>query len=148
MGDYIREEISIFLEAAFYGLIIAVAYDVLRIFRRVVRQGVIFVNIQDLLFWITSGIIIFAMIFQTNEGIVRGYIFIALFIGAYLYHKSVSSFFVKNVSKILNFFLTLLLKKPLRWAKMVKNRLRGARKRHGKYNDKEKKKRKTGNLRN
>lgn len=187
MSEFIQEEISVFLEAAWYGMFIAVFYDVLRVLRRVIKHSDIIVGIQDYLFWVIVGIVVFSMIFQSNDGIVRGYIFLALLIGAYVYNKSVSSFFVKYISKILNFILTLLLKKPLKWVKiiirkmrkvlikpfkklafMIKNLFRKSTqasavsfeqstqaldasykggKKHGKYNDKKKKKRKDGNIR-
>lgn len=166
MGDFIREEFSIFLEAAWYGMMIAISYDVLRILRRIVKHHDIMVGIQDFLFWVAVGIVVFAMIFQCNDGVVRGYIFMALLLGAYAYHKSVSSLIVKYLSKILNFFLTLLLKKPLKWARIILVRVfkifitpfkllagwinsafKGIRAKHGKHNDKKKKKRKTGDIR-
>lgn len=166
MGDFIREEIGVFLEAAWYGMLIAISYDALRILRRVIRHHDIVVGIQDFLFWVVVGIVVFSMIFQCNDGIVRGYIFLALLTGAYLYHKSVSSFFVKYISRILNIILTLLLKKPLKWAKIVfirifkillkpfiksaswaKRVFKGAKK-NGKHNDQKKKKGKNGNVGN
>lgn len=165
MGDFIRQEISVFLEAAWYGMLITIFYDVLRIFRRIIKHHDIVVGIQDFLFWVIVGVLIFSMIFQCNDGVVRGYIFLALLIGACVYHKSVSSFLVKYISEILNFILTLLLKKPLKWAKIIfirifkvlmkplvklavviKNIFKGAGK-HGKHNDQKKKKRKIGNVR-
>ena len=176
MSEFIQKEISVFLEAAWYGMFIAVFYDVLRILRRVIRHHDIIVGIQDYLFWVIVGITVFSMIFQSNDGIVRGYIFLALLMGAYVYHKSVSSFFVKYISKILNFIFTLLLKKPLKWAKIIIRKMMKVlmkpfkklafvirnlfrkptqasaesfkgEKKHGKYNDQKKKKRKDGNIR-
>lgn len=157
MSEFIREEVSIFIEAAWQGMMIAVCYDALRILRRIIKHKDIIVNIEDYIFWVIVGIAVFSMIFQNNDGVVRGYIFLALLTGAYTYHKSVSSFLVKYISKILNFVITLLLKKPLKWAKMIVKRvlrlfakpfkalaslLKRRGKKHGKYNDKKKKKRK------
>ncbi len=123
MSEFIREEVSIFIEAAWQGMLIAVCYDALRILRRVIKHKDIIVNIEDYLFWVIVGIAVFSMIFQNNDGVVRGYIFLALLTGAYTYHKSVSLFLVRYTSKILNFVITLLLKKPLKWAKMIIRRV-------------------------
>lgn len=146
-------------------MIIAVCYDMLRISRRIMKKSDLLVGLEDFFFWVVTGIVVFSMIFQCNDGVIRGYIFLALLIGAWLYNKSVSSFIVKYLSKILNFFLTLLLKKPLKWIKMMINqiiikpfrrgtgnirarvRVRGVKTEHGKHNDKKEKKRKTGNVR-
>lgn len=119
MSEFIQEEVSIFIEAAWQGMLIAVCYDALRVLRRVIKHKDIIVNIEDYIFWVIVGLAVFSMIFQNNDGVVRGYIFLALVTGAYTYHKSVSSFLVRYISKILNFVITLLLKKPLKWAKMI-----------------------------
>lgn len=170
MGEFIRQEIDIFLEASFSGMMIAAAYDILRILRRIIRHGSFLVNIQDFFFWVIAGIVVFSMIFECNQGVVRGYIFVALLIGGYLYHKSVSSFLVSFISRILNILITFLLKKPFKWVKMmmikmikilsfpfkkaviqIKNKTknnRGNYEKKRKYHDKKKKEGQTGNIRN
>ena len=123
MSEFIREEVSIFIEAAWQGMLIAVCYDVLRVLRRVIKHKDMIVNLEDYIFWVIVGIAVFSMIFQNNDGVVRGYIFLALLTGAYTYHKSVSSFLVRYISKILNVVITLLLKKPLKWTKIIMKRV-------------------------
>ena len=103
------------IEGAWYGMGIAFSYDILRILRRVVHFKPFGVGVQDFLFWMATGLVVFSMIFQYNDGIVRGYIFLTLILGAWLYTKSISKPFVKYTSKILNFLFTFLLKKPLKW---------------------------------
>lgn len=162
MDELILEEVNLFLEAAWFGMHIAVAYDILRILRRLVRHRNWIVTVEDYLFWIVTGVMIFAMIFQWNDGIVRGYVLVTMFIGAYLYHASVSEFLVKYISKILNFILTIVLKKPLKCFKIILTRIlkavmkpfrilvvwvkkyfKGVKKNYGKYHDEKKEKRKT-----
>ena len=123
-------------------MIIAVCYDMLRISRRIMKKSDLLVGLEDFFFWVAAGIVVFSMIFQCNDGVIRGYMFLALLIGAWLYHKSI-------------------LKKPLKWIKMMINqiiikpfrrgtgniRARGVKTEHGKHNDKKEKKRKTGNVR-
>lgn len=165
MSDFIRDEVSIFLEAAWNGMMIAVLYDVLRILRRVVKHSDVVVGIQDYIFWVAAGIMIFSMVFQSNDGVLRGYIFLALLLGACSYHKGFSPWLVQWLSKILSFFLTYLLKKPLKWAKIMiitilrvvsgpfvwivklaKTKIEGVRVKHGKHNDEKKEKRKVSNI--
>ena len=119
MGDFINQEISMFLEAAYYGMLMGVSYDILRIFRRVVSHKNLIVYIEDYLFWVVWGVILFALIFNYNDGNIRGYVFAAVLVGGLLYLKSFSPFFVKYVSLILGNILTFILKKPLKAVKMV-----------------------------
>lgn len=132
------------LEGMWYGIWIAAAYDVLRILRRVIRFGTIQVNLQDFLFWVAVGLVLFSMMFQCTDGVVRFYLFLSVFTGAWLYHKSVSAFLVKYLSKIINKLFTILLKKPWKWGKIcvmwLKTSIKGGNKKHGKYNDQKKKK--------
>ena len=162
MDERILEEINMFLEAAWSGMLIAVAYDVLRILRRIVKHRDWLVTIEDYLFWIVTGILVFAMIFQWNDGIVRGYVIVTLFFGAYLYHAAFGEFLVRYISKILNFILTIVLKKPLKCFRIVVTRIlkvlvipfrrlvvwaktlfKGVKRSYGKYHDKKEKKGKT-----
>lgn len=160
MNDVILEEINMFLEAAWSGMLIAVAYDVLRIFRRIVKHWDWVVTVEDYVFWVIVGILVFAMIFQWNDGIVRGYVIVTLFFGAYLYHTAFSTMLVKYSSKILNFILTIVLKKPLKCFRIIvtrickvmmtpfrllvvwaKKKFKGVKRNYGKYHDKKKEKR-------
>lgn len=118
MGDFINQEISMFLEAAYYGMLLGVSYDVLRILRRIIKHKNTVVYIEDYLFWVVWGVILFALIFNYNDGNIRGYVFVAVLIGGLLYLKSFSLFLVKYVSLILGNILTFVLKKPLKAVKM------------------------------
>lgn len=117
MGEFIWQEIDLFLEASYYGMLLGISYDVLRILRRVIKHKNIVVYIEDYLFWVVWGVILFSLIFSYNDGNVRGYVFAAAIAGALLYLKSFSGLIVKYVSLILNRILTFILKKP---AKAVK----------------------------
>lgn len=119
MGDFIVQEVRLFLESAYFGMLLGASYDMLRILRRVVKHKNFVVYIEDYLFWVVWGVILFALIFNYNDGDVRGYVFVAVTIGGILYEKSFSSFLVKYISLILNKILTFILKKPLKAVKMV-----------------------------
>ncbi len=50
-----------------------------RFFKR--RRARLFVFLNDLLFWIMQGLLLFYVLFHVNEGEIRGYIFIAILCG-------------------------------------------------------------------
>ena len=112
---------------------IAFVYDIFRILRKVVRTGGIAVFVQDILFWLIACIIMFISIYRSNDGELRGFLFLGAFLGAVLYamlfSKAVmgSSLFIVNVTtravKLLIFivlypfrFLVKLLAIPVRMA--------------------------------
>ncbi len=164
MDDLIVEEIHVFLEAAGIGMIMAAVYDILRIIRKIIRHRNWFVGIEDYLFWIGVGIFSFAMMFQWNDGIVRGYVIFTLVLGAYLYHAGFSPWVVEIGYKIFDIIFTLLLKKPLKCFRIIITRIwkmvkipfgklvvwertvvEGVKKNYEKCNDKKKEKGKTCN---
>lgn len=125
MGDFINQEIRMFLESAFYGMILGLSYDMLRILRRIIKHKNIIVYIEDYLFWTVWGVMFFALIFNYNDGNIRAYVFAAILAGVVLYIKGISPFLVKYVTLILGNIFTLVLKKPIKAVKMFVSKLIG-----------------------
>ncbi len=91
MSDMIHLEVHFYLSSLLWGMIIVALYDVLRIFRRIVRHGKFWVGVEDMLFWIISAILIFRMIFQYNSGIIRVPGIIIMMLGMVVYHYGISN---------------------------------------------------------
>lgn len=62
------------------GVIIGVLFDIFRVFRRSFKTSDFVTYIQDILFWILSGIIVLYTIFKFNNGDIRSYIIIGMLI--------------------------------------------------------------------
>jgi spore cortex biosynthesis protein YabQ len=105
MNQEITVELQFFFISILWGSIILLFYDVLRIIRRLVKHGVIFLTIEDILFWIAASIFIYTMIYRQNNGIIRGFSIMGMTIGMLLYHYIVKDSFVNIITKII---LTLL----------------------------------------
>lgn len=108
MSYAINVEVRFFLISVLWGALILLAYDVLRILRRIIRHNASAVAVQDLVFWVTASVFIFAMIYRENDGIIRGFCIMGMSIGMVLYHYLLSSFLVTLITDIIK---TLL--KPL-----------------------------------
>lgn len=61
------------LTAVLTGAGLVLAYEVLRIFRRIIPHRLWVIQLEDLLFWIAAGIFIFVQMFRTSYGAVRWY---------------------------------------------------------------------------
>lgn len=105
MSNGIWEELAVFLKSMAGGMIILVVYDILRIFRRVVKHGVLAVAAEDLLYWIACSIFLFRMLYRANDGIIRWFCLFGIALGMVIYNFSISRYFVKGVSWLLNRFL-------------------------------------------
>ncbi|NMB97044.1 MAG: spore cortex biosynthesis protein YabQ [Clostridiaceae bacterium] len=91
-----------FLYSVLCGMLIGFIYDLLRIKRKTIKTGALFINVEDLAYWIIAATIVFALIFYSNSGEIRGYIFIGIVIGDILYTLLLSNLIVKLSVKILD----------------------------------------------
>ena len=58
------------MSALFLGMVLALEYDCIRIFRRVIRHKNIWVmSAEDILYWIYAAVTVFCMTYEVNDGI-------------------------------------------------------------------------------
>lgn len=105
-------------EALFLGISILVGvglfllYDILRIFRRIVPHGNLWIGVEDFLYWLICTGAVFVMLYQENDGMVRGFTFLGIVCGMIFYYLLLSQFVIKvNVfvlRKVLRFFGKIL----------------------------------------
>lgn len=91
------------------GIIIGILFDFFRILRRAFKTSDLITYIEDLLFWILTGIIILYSIFIFNNGEVRLFIFLAIAIGVLVYILLFSTYVIKVNVTVINFLKKLLI---------------------------------------
>ena len=90
------------MSALFLGMVLALEYDCIRIFRRVIRHKNIWVmSAEDILYWIYAAVTVFCMTYEVNDGFLAG---------AVLYRYAFGTFFVKYTTKFINLCLKPLKK--------------------------------------
>lgn len=87
------------LKAMLLGALCALCYDLIRIFRRIVSHGIIWITIEDALFWIFVGIQLFILFTEGNAGKVRGFMIFFLLLGAVLYVVFIGNPVICHMSK-------------------------------------------------
>ena len=112
-GEIVREW-TFWIVSMITGGCMAFAYDVLRLFRRLVRHGRFAVDIEDILYWTICFLLSFTLLYYGNNGVIR---FAAVFgaaIGMLLYAVTVGRFFVKVsywlIDKTVGSLIRLILK--------------------------------------
>lgn len=105
MNHAITIELQFFLISILWGGILLLAYDVLRILRRLIKHGSILIAFEDLIFWILASIFIFAMMYRENNGIIRGFSILGMAIGMVLYHNILSDLVVAWITKLIHTLL-------------------------------------------
>lgn len=106
----------LFLIFILVGIIIGILFDIFRILRRTFKTSDFVTYIQDILFWLLSGIILIYSIFIFNNGELRAYIFLSIFIGIITYILTISKYFIKlnvtiltGIKKIFNLIFKIIL---------------------------------------
>lgn len=102
----VKNQVYVFLWSAVGGALIALIYDLFRIKRRAVKTGILAIYFEDLVYWIIVAVVMFAVVYHSNEGEIRGYIFIGTVLGVTLY----TLFFSKLVMKSAIFIIRIVVK--------------------------------------
>lgn len=108
MSDMISLELQFFLASLVWGVLLLLAYDGLRIIRKIVSHSAFFIAVEDVVFWSISGVLIFIMMYERNNGTIRGFSIAAIVIGMILYHYLVSEYIVKLISSFLHIILSFI----------------------------------------
>lgn len=91
------------------GIAIGVLFDLFRILRKSFKTPDIVTYIEDIIFWILTGIFFLFVLFKFNNGEIRSYVVIGLFIGVVLYMFTISKYFIKLNVCIINFIKKIVL---------------------------------------
>lgn len=101
---------NLFLIFVINGVIIGLLFDVFRILRKSFKTSDLLTTVQDILFWILTGIIVIYSIFTFNSGEIRFFMFVGIFIGVLLYILLLSNYIIKISVKIITILKIVILK--------------------------------------
>jgi spore cortex biosynthesis protein YabQ len=127
MNHAIATELQFFLISILWGVIILFVYDFLRIFHRIIKHNTIILALEDIIFWVVASVFIFAMIYNSNNGIIRGFSVIGVSLGMVFYHYTISNFIVNSITKLIKLLLTpftMAIKMVKRFYCRVRSRIR------------------------
>ena len=95
------------------GLLIGILFDIFRISRKTFKTSNLITYVEDILFWILTGLLLLFSIFKFNNGEIRGYIFLGILIGIFSYMLFISKYFIYINVKIINtikYIISLIIK--------------------------------------
>ena len=103
----------IFIQSVAGGMLIAFIYDLFRIKRKTIRTRTISLYIEDFIFWILVALVMFGVVYRSNDGEVRGYIFLGTLIGVILYMLLLSRIVIRVSTKLIRLTVSIF---KLIWA--------------------------------
>ena len=95
ISEGIHTELLLFMASVFMGAVLFLLYDIFRIFRRIVPHGVIWIGIEDFLYWIVCTVNIFLLLYWENDGMIRGFVIGGVILGMCLYFFLLSRFVIR-----------------------------------------------------
>ena len=98
----IVNQIQLFFIFIINGLLIGLLFDFFRILRKAIKTSDFITYIEDVLFWIFTGLIILYSIFTYNNGEIRLFMFIAILVGIIIYMALISKFIISANMLIIN----------------------------------------------
>lgn len=103
-----QNQAYLFFVFSLTGVTIGVLFDFFRILRRTIKTSNIITYIEDVLFWILSGLLVLYNIWYFNSGEIRIYMFLGIILGVLIYMSTLSNILIKIFSKILQVIIKVL----------------------------------------
>ncbi len=82
------------------GIVITFIYDFILIGRQMIRHSVIGISLEDLIFWIFCAVLVFYLLYEENNGMLRWFAVAGAAAGMFLYKKLVGRSLVLLISGI------------------------------------------------
>lgn len=95
VSETIGQEAIFLGVAVLVGVLLFLLYDVLRIFRRIVPHGNLWIGAEDVIYWLVCTGTLFVMLYRENDGKGRGFAFGGVLLGMLLYFLLLSRYVVK-----------------------------------------------------
>lgn len=95
----IEKEISIFISACLLGNLACLVYSAIRVFRRIIRHSLFWISIEDLVFWVCTGIYLFVEMYRTCDGNIRWYFVFGVILGGGITCWIIQKFTKKYIDK-------------------------------------------------
>ena len=111
MSPNIHFEARLLMMGITAGACLMALYDLLRVFRAVVRHGWLWVGLEDLIYWIFAGFSVFYLLYRENDGALRLYAIGAVLLSMVVYDRLCSAFFRKMLKKIVRCIRIKILKR-------------------------------------
>lgn len=109
MNNTITVQLYSLLIFTITGIAIGIFFDIFRILRKTFKTPDLITYIEDIAFWILTGLFFLFVLFKFNNGEIRSYVFIGLLLGIIIYMLTISNYFIKSSVLIITFIKKTIL---------------------------------------
>lgn len=97
----VESQAYLFLVFSLTGVIIGLLFDIFRVLRKSFKTPDIVTSIEDILFWILTGILILFNIWYFNNGEIRIFMFLGIIMGSLIYMLTLSNIIINILKTII-----------------------------------------------
>ncbi len=126
VSEVIGNEAILFGTSVLCGMGLVLTYDILRIIRRLIPHGNIWIGIEDVCYWIFCTVHVFLLLYLKNDGRMRGFCFLGILLGGLFYASLLSRGILKivvpvldKIGKVLGKILGTLGRPPIKLGKKI-----------------------------
>lgn len=96
----ISKQVEIFFLSILTGIFLGFFYDLIRFLRRIIKHSMLFIQIQDFLYWLIVSIIVFLVLLYKNNGEIRVFFILGMFTSMIFYFFTISAFIIKILLRL------------------------------------------------
>ena len=121
MNEIVNTQTLLFIKAIEIGILLGMFYDLIRIFRKIIKHPNWMLQLEDALYWMICIAITFGILYVHNFAQLRFFVFVGMILGAILYLCTFSILFMKIATWLINLiqrfilWLVHLVLIPIRW---------------------------------
>ena len=105
----VQDQTYLFLVFSLTGIMIGLLFDFFRVLRKSFKTTDLITCIEDVIFWILTGILILYNIWYFNNGEIRLFIILGIILGVIIYLLTLSNIVVKVFTFIINFLKKIII---------------------------------------
>lgn len=98
MDALIFKEVNFFLVSIVYGMFLVFYYDLFRSLRIIIKHKNWVTGVEDLVFWLSTSVLIFYMLYRYNYGSIRGFAVLGMLLGMIVYSYGLSPLVLRLVT--------------------------------------------------
>ena len=110
----------LFMVFSIVGVIIGLLFDIFRIIRKTIKTNDIITYLEDIMFWILTGIIIIYAMYKFCDGELRFFMIMGIILGTCLYIVTISQYVIKISVCIINIIKKVLIYPIISIYKLIK----------------------------
>lgn len=104
----ISNQVYVFFSCILGGLAIGLLFDIFRLSRKFIETGDVITYIEDITFWFLVGVIVLMTVYLSNNGQIRGYVFMGILLGVVFYFLVFSTIVMKILSSIVKTIVNII----------------------------------------